>query len=32
MDWDAGALVEDEDKLRNSVEDDFDFFLNINGS
>ena len=26
MDWDAGALVEDEDKLRNFVEDDFDFF------
>ena len=26
MDWDVGALVEDTDKLRNFVEDDFDFF------
>ena len=26
MDWDVGALVEDIDKLRNFVEDDFDFF------
>ena len=25
MDWDVGALVEDTDKLRNFVEDDFDF-------
>ena len=27
MDSDVGALVEDTDKLRNFVEDDFDFFL-----
>ena len=26
MDWDVGALVEDTDKLRNFVKDDFDFF------
>ena len=26
MDWDVGAFVEDTDKLRNFVEDDFDFF------
>ena len=26
MDWDVGAPVEDTDKLRNFVEDDFDFF------
>ena len=26
MDWDVGALVEDTDKLKNFVEDDFDFF------
>ena len=26
MDWDDGTLVEDTDKLRNFVEDDFDFF------
>ena len=26
MDWDVGALVEDTDKLRNFVEDDFDLF------
>ena len=26
MEWDVGALVEDTDKLRNFVEDDFDFF------
>ena len=27
MDSDVGALVEDTDKLRNFVEDDFDFFF-----
>ena len=26
MGWDVGALVEDTDKLKNFVEDDFDFF------
>ena len=26
MDWDVGALIEDTVKLRNFVEDDFDFF------
>lgn len=31
MDSDVGALVEDTDKLRNFVEDDFDFFFNMNG-
>ena len=30
MDSDVGALVEDTDKLTNFVEDDFDFFLNMN--
>ena len=30
MDSDVGALVEDTDKLRNFVEDDFDCFLNMN--